>query len=72
MEYRYKPSNKVCSQEMIIELDGTTIKNVKILMSLRTSDRVTGVAISLKYGGFPRQCAHWLGMTFLFSHYQSY
>lgn len=31
MEYRFKPSNRVCSQEMIIELDGDIIKNVKIL-----------------------------------------
>ena len=31
MEYRYIPSNRVCSQEMIIELDGKIIKNVKIL-----------------------------------------
>ena len=48
--------------------------------SLRTSPQ-TGVAISqlfrpeidrfnLKTGGFPRQCAHWLGMTvLLFVHF---
>ena len=28
MEYRYKPSDMVCSQEMIIELDGDIIKKV--------------------------------------------
>lgn len=31
MEYRYKPSNKVCSQEMIIELEGDIIKRVIIV-----------------------------------------
>lgn len=31
MEYRYKPSNKVCSQEMIIELEGNIIKKVTIV-----------------------------------------
>jgi len=31
MEYRYKPSNKVCSQEMIIELEGDIIKKVTIV-----------------------------------------
>lgn len=31
MEYRYKPSDKVCSQEMIIELDGEIIKKVTIV-----------------------------------------
>ena len=30
MEYRFKPRG-VCSQEMIIELDGDIIKNVKII-----------------------------------------
>ena len=29
MEYRFKPKG-VCSQEMIIELEGDTIKSVKI------------------------------------------
>ena len=31
MEYRYTPSNRVCSQEMIIEVDGDIIKKVKII-----------------------------------------
>ncbi|MGN1297719.1 MAG: TIGR03905 family TSCPD domain-containing protein [Clostridia bacterium] len=31
MEYRYKPSDRVCSQEMIIELDGDIVKKVTIL-----------------------------------------
>lgn len=31
MEYRFKPSPKVCSQEMIIELEGDIIKKVTIL-----------------------------------------
>lgn len=31
MEYRYTPSNRVCSQEMIIELDGDRIKKVTIV-----------------------------------------
>ena len=31
MEYRSKPSEKVCSQEMIIELDGDIIKKVTIV-----------------------------------------
>lgn len=30
MEYRFKPKG-VCSQEMIIELDGDIIKNVRII-----------------------------------------
>lgn len=31
MEYRYLPSDKVCSQEMIIELEGDRIKKVTIV-----------------------------------------
>ena len=31
MEYRFTPSNMVCSQEMIIELDGNIIKKVTII-----------------------------------------
>ncbi len=31
MEYRYIPSDRVCSQEMIIELDGDIIKKVTII-----------------------------------------
>jgi uncharacterized protein (TIGR03905 family) len=31
MEYRYTPSPLVCSQEMIIELDGDIIKKVTIV-----------------------------------------
>ena len=31
MEYRYTPSNRVCSQEMIIEVDGDTLKKVTII-----------------------------------------
>ena len=31
MEYRYTPSDMVCSQEMIIELDGDIIKKVTIV-----------------------------------------
>ena len=31
MEYRFTPSNRVCSREMIIELDGDIIKNVTIV-----------------------------------------
>lgn len=31
MEYRYKPSDMVCSQKMIIELDGDIIKKVTII-----------------------------------------
>lgn len=31
MEYRYTPSNRVCSQEMIIELEGDTVKKVTII-----------------------------------------
>lgn len=31
MEYRFKPSYMVCSQEMIIELDGDIIKKVTII-----------------------------------------
>jgi len=30
MEYRYTPSNMVCSQEMIIEVEGDIIKKVTI------------------------------------------
>ena len=50
----------------------TSIKNgtlwgnvIKLTVSLRTSDGVTGVAIRniLLENGFPRQCEHWLGMT---------
>lgn len=31
MEYRFTPSDRVCSREMIIELDGDIIKNVTIV-----------------------------------------
>lgn len=31
MEYRYTPSNRVCSEEMIIEVDGNIIKKVTIM-----------------------------------------
>ena len=31
MVYRFKPSDRVCSQEMIIELDGNIIKKVTII-----------------------------------------
>jgi len=31
MEYRFTPSDRVCSQEMIIELDGEVIKKVTIV-----------------------------------------
>ncbi len=31
MEYRFKPSGRVCSQEMIIELEGDIIKKVTIV-----------------------------------------
>lgn len=31
MIYRYKPSNRVCSQEMVIELEGKIIKSVTII-----------------------------------------
>lgn len=31
MEYRFTPSDRVCSQEMIIELDGDIIKKVTII-----------------------------------------
>lgn len=31
MEYRYKPSDIVCSQEMIIELDGDIVRKVTIV-----------------------------------------
>ncbi len=31
MEYRFIPSNRVCSQEMIIELEGNIIKKVTIV-----------------------------------------
>ncbi|MCI8384425.1 MAG: TIGR03905 family TSCPD domain-containing protein [Clostridia bacterium] len=31
MEYRFKPSDKVCSQEMIVELDGEIVKKVTIV-----------------------------------------
>ena len=31
MEFRFKPSDKVCSQEMIIELEGDIIKKVTIV-----------------------------------------
>ena len=31
MEYRYTPSNRVCSQEMIIQVDGNIIKKVTII-----------------------------------------
>ena len=31
MEYRYTPSNRVCSQEMIIEVDRDIIKKVTII-----------------------------------------
>ena len=30
MEFRFKPSDKVCSQEMVIELEGDIIKKVTI------------------------------------------
>lgn len=31
MEFRYTPSDRVCSQEMIIELDGDIVKKVTII-----------------------------------------
>ena len=31
MVYRFKPSDRVCSHEMIIEIDGNKIKKVTIL-----------------------------------------
>ena len=31
MEFRYTPSNRVCSQEMILELEGDIIKKVTII-----------------------------------------
>ena len=31
MKYHYKPSGRVCSQEMIIELEGEKIKEVTII-----------------------------------------
>lgn len=31
MEYRFTPSNRVCSQEMIIELEGEIVKKVTII-----------------------------------------
>ena len=31
MEYRFTPSDRVCSQEMIIELEGDIIKKVTIV-----------------------------------------
>lgn len=31
MEYRYTPSDRVCSQEMIIELEGEIVKRVTII-----------------------------------------
>ena len=31
MEYKYTPSDMVCSQEMIIEIDGDVIKKVTIV-----------------------------------------
>lgn len=31
MEYRYIPSNRVCSQEMIIEVEDDTVKKVTII-----------------------------------------
>ncbi len=31
MEYRFTPSDRVCSQEMIIELDGDIVKKVTIV-----------------------------------------
>lgn len=31
MEYRFTPSNKVCSQEIIIETEGEVIKKVTII-----------------------------------------
>lgn len=31
MEYRYIPSSRVCSQEMIIEVEGNIIKKVTII-----------------------------------------
>lgn len=31
MEYRFTPSDRVCSQEMIIELEGDIIKKVNIV-----------------------------------------
>lgn len=31
MEYRFTPSDRVCSQEMVIELDGDIVKKVTII-----------------------------------------
>lgn len=31
MEYRYTPSDRVCSQEMIIEIEGDIVKKVTIV-----------------------------------------
>ncbi len=31
MEYRFRPSDRVCSQEMIIELEGDIVKKVTIV-----------------------------------------
>ena len=45
---------------------GNFLQGVAVNMSLRTSPQ-TGVAIRNTFpreNGFPRHCAHWLGMTF--------
>ena len=52
MEYRYKPSDMVCSQEMIIELDGDIIKKVTIIggcagNTLGLSNLIQGMNIDL-------------------------
>ena len=38
--------------------------NVIKIVSLRTSDRCHWCGNLLLFWGFPRQCAHWLGMTY--------
>ena len=50
-------------QQMNANISPRAMGNVIKSMSLRTSDRCHWCGNLLLFGGFPRQCAHWLGMT---------
>ena len=54
---------------MLVDMFLTAISVVGVLMDglILTVDVGVGVAISFLIGGFPRQCAHWLGMTVYFN-----
>lgn len=68
MEYRYRPQG-VCSSEMVIDVDGDTIKDVKILGGCpgntvgvsklvvgKTIDEVIKLLKGIPCGGRPTSC----------------